>query len=118
MPRGYGTRHLGHDTRTGLINDLPRGLFGPQGLKPAFLLALNGTAEAVPCPKPFMGPVLKTFMRPVLRLCAINRDAANHGPQNLCVFQFLRWHREKVAVDQHKIRLHARRERSEFVLLV
>jgi hypothetical protein len=24
----------------------------PQGLKPAFLQAQNGTAEAVPCPKP------------------------------------------------------------------
>jgi hypothetical protein len=27
-------------------------LRGPQGLKPAFLQALNGTAEAVPYPKP------------------------------------------------------------------
>jgi hypothetical protein len=25
---------------------------GPQGLKPAFLLVLSGTAEAVPYPKP------------------------------------------------------------------
>jgi hypothetical protein len=30
----------------------------PQGLKPAFLMALIGTAEAVPFPKPFMRPVL------------------------------------------------------------
>ena len=28
------------------------GFPGPQGLKPAFLLARNGTAEAVPYPKP------------------------------------------------------------------
>ncbi len=28
----------------------------PQGLKPAFLLVLNGTAEAVPYPKPFVRP--------------------------------------------------------------
>jgi len=27
---------------------------GPQGLKPAFLAALSGTAEAVPFPKPFL----------------------------------------------------------------
>src|SRR5271166_6041943 len=35
-----------------------RGCPGPQGLKPAFLSALGGTAEAVPYPKPFMRPVL------------------------------------------------------------
>jgi hypothetical protein len=45
----------------GLINDssiLPVRISGPRGLKPAFLLALNGTAEAVPYPKPSMRPVL------------------------------------------------------------
>jgi hypothetical protein len=31
---------------------------GPQGLKPAFLAAPSGTAEAAPYPKPFMRPVL------------------------------------------------------------
>ncbi len=44
--------------RTGLINGFPIGLSVPQGLKPAFLLALDGTAKAVPYPKPFMRPVL------------------------------------------------------------
>jgi hypothetical protein len=29
----------------------------PQGLKPAFLVVLGGTAEAVPFPKPFLKPV-------------------------------------------------------------
>src|ERR1039458_6684900 len=45
-------------TRTGLIDNSPRGSSGPQGLKPASLLALGGTAEAVPIPKPFMRAVL------------------------------------------------------------
>jgi hypothetical protein len=44
--------------RTGLINSSVSRLSGPQGLKPAFLLAPNGTAEAVPYPKLFMRPVL------------------------------------------------------------
>jgi hypothetical protein len=30
---------------------------GPQGLKPAFFVALSGMAEAVPFPKPLMRPV-------------------------------------------------------------
>jgi hypothetical protein len=30
----------------------------PQGLKPAFLAVVSGTAEAVPYPEPFMRPVL------------------------------------------------------------
>src|SRR5208282_4581995 len=44
--------------RTGLINTSPGKRSGPQGLKPALLSVLNGTAEAVPYPKPFMRPVL------------------------------------------------------------
>jgi len=35
---------------TGFINGSPSRLPGPQELKPAFLLALNGTAKAVPYP--------------------------------------------------------------------
>jgi hypothetical protein len=50
--RGAGT------TRTGLISGSLRRLSGPQGLKPSILLAGSGTAEAVPCPNPFMRPVL------------------------------------------------------------
>ncbi len=34
------------------MNFLKMGGRGPQGLKPSFLLVLNGTAEAVPYPKP------------------------------------------------------------------
>ena len=45
-------------TTTGLINSSSGGVSGPQGLKPAFLLALGGTAEAVPYPDPFMRPLL------------------------------------------------------------
>jgi len=41
------------------------GISGPQGLKPVFLMALNGTAEAVPYPKPAV-PYPKPFMRRVL----------------------------------------------------
>jgi hypothetical protein len=44
--------------RTCLINSSQGRLPGPQGLKPALLLALSGTAEAVPYPKPFMRPAL------------------------------------------------------------
>lgn len=51
-------------------------------------------------------------------LCAINRDAAKHGPQNFGVFQFLGRIRENVTINQHQIRLHARCERSDFVLLI
>jgi hypothetical protein len=32
------------------MNTFETGRHGPQGLKPAFLLALDGTAEAVPYP--------------------------------------------------------------------
>jgi len=46
------------DIRTGLINGFPSRVSGPQGLKPAFLLAGSGTAKAVPFPKPFMRPVV------------------------------------------------------------
>jgi VWFA-related protein len=38
--------------RAGFINAFPLGRHVPQGLKPAFFQALNGTAEAVPYPKP------------------------------------------------------------------
>jgi hypothetical protein len=41
-----------NDSRVCFINPFQVGGRGPQGLKPAFLLALNGTAEAVPYPKP------------------------------------------------------------------
>ena len=37
----------------------------PQPVKPAFLAAANGTAEAVPHPKPFMRPVLSNFLHSV-----------------------------------------------------
>jgi hypothetical protein len=37
---------------TGLIGRSSGQLSSPQGLKPEFILALNGTAEAVPYPKP------------------------------------------------------------------
>src|SRR5450759_1898531 len=39
-------------SRVCFINPFQVGGRGPQGLKPAFLLVLNGTAEAVPYPKP------------------------------------------------------------------
>jgi subtilase family serine protease len=38
--------------RACFINPFQTGRRGPQGLKPAFFFALNGTAEAVPYPKP------------------------------------------------------------------
>ena len=38
--------------RVCFINTFQAGRRGPQGLKPAFFLAPNGTAEAVPYPKP------------------------------------------------------------------
>ena len=38
--------------RVCFINASPPGRLFPQGLKPAFFLGLNGTAEAVPYPKP------------------------------------------------------------------
>jgi hypothetical protein len=38
--------------RVCFINPFQVGRRDPQGLKPAFSLALNGTAEAVPYPKP------------------------------------------------------------------
>jgi VWFA-related protein len=38
--------------RGGFINAFPLGRHVPQGLKPVFCQALNGTAEAVPYPKP------------------------------------------------------------------
>ncbi|SPE32399.1 hypothetical protein SBA7_1210008 [Candidatus Sulfotelmatobacter sp. SbA7] len=41
-----------------MINVIQLGRHVPQGLKPALLLALGGTAEAVPFPKPSMKPVL------------------------------------------------------------
>src|ERR1039457_7287415 len=47
-----GTRALAELTRVCFINPFQVGRRGPQGLKPAFFLALNGTAEAVPYPKP------------------------------------------------------------------
>src|ERR1017187_1175489 len=47
-----GTRALAELTRVCFINPFQGGRCGPQGLKPAFFLALNGTAEAVPFPKP------------------------------------------------------------------
>ncbi|SPE43927.1 hypothetical protein SBA7_20012 [Candidatus Sulfotelmatobacter sp. SbA7] len=41
------------------IRDLNQGLpsTGPQGLKPVSSLALGGTTEVVPFPKPFVRPV-------------------------------------------------------------
>jgi len=39
-------------TRAGFINAFPLGRHVPQGLKPAFFRARNGTAQAVPYPKP------------------------------------------------------------------
>jgi hypothetical protein len=45
--------------RTGFMDNSPGKQPGPQGLKPALLSVLNGTAEAVPYPKPIMRPVLK-----------------------------------------------------------
>jgi hypothetical protein len=59
-------RRIGHwagccgqmEAETGLTNGFPSRLSGPQGLKPAFLLAGSGTAKAVPFPKPFMRPAL------------------------------------------------------------
>src|SRR5450759_4684775 len=39
-------------SRAGFINAFQLGRHVPQGLKPAFLQGLNGTAEAVPYPKP------------------------------------------------------------------
>jgi hypothetical protein len=42
----------------------------PQGLKPAFLAGLGGTAEAVPCPKPFRRPVLVTIVEVRVRASA------------------------------------------------
>src|SRR5208282_1206351 len=53
-----GVPALHSETRTDLINNSPGKRPGPQGLKPALLSVLNGTAEAVPYPKPFMRPVL------------------------------------------------------------
>jgi hypothetical protein len=38
--------------RTGFTDAFQLGEHFPQGLKPAFFHVLNGTAEAVPCPKP------------------------------------------------------------------
>jgi hypothetical protein len=38
--------------RVCFINPLRVGGYGPQGLKPAFFLDVNGTAEAVPYPRP------------------------------------------------------------------
>src|SRR5208282_472352 len=59
QPRAQG-QHPGGcgKTRIGLTNISPGGRYGPQGLEPALLSVLNGTAEAVPYPKPFMRPVL------------------------------------------------------------
>src|SRR5450759_4203720 len=50
--------------RTGFINASQPGRHIPQGLKPACLLALGGTAEAVPFPKPFMKPALLSLRFP------------------------------------------------------
>ncbi|MGD0791131.1 MAG: hypothetical protein ABR920_05105 [Terriglobales bacterium] len=47
-------------TRAGFINAFPLGRHVPQGLKPAFFRALNGTAEAVPYPKPIYETSSKT----------------------------------------------------------
>jgi hypothetical protein len=49
---GSGGRKATKDTRGGFINASQFERRVPQGLKPAFSRALNGTAEAVPCPKP------------------------------------------------------------------
>jgi hypothetical protein len=45
----------------------PSGQSGPQGLKPVFLSVLNGTAEAVPYPKPESKPRLKGRVRLIHR---------------------------------------------------
>src|ERR1019366_9149420 len=55
------------------INGSPSRLSGPQGLKPAFLSALNGTAEAVPYPK----PICETLFRAHLILFDL---AVGHDP--------------------------------------
>ncbi len=46
------TSPTGTETRACFKNTFQAGRRGPQGLKPAFFLAPNGTAEAVPYPKP------------------------------------------------------------------
>jgi hypothetical protein len=64
LQHGYlNKRHMNTSSRTsaisfqqvlsaGFINAFLYGRHVPQGLKPAFSQALNGTAEAVPHPKP------------------------------------------------------------------
>jgi hypothetical protein len=47
-------REIDSIARTGLIMVFPSGLSVPQGLKPAFLLTLDGTAKAVPFPNHFL----------------------------------------------------------------
>ena len=43
------------------INPFQAGRRGPQGLKPVFFFVLNGTAEAVPYPKPIYETRSKHF---------------------------------------------------------
>src|ERR1019366_4860781 len=49
--------------RAGFINAFQLGRHVPQGLKPAFFRALNGTAEAVPYPKPIHETSSTSFFR-------------------------------------------------------
>jgi hypothetical protein len=56
----------------------------PQGLKPAFLAALSGTAEAVPCPNLFMKPVLEdegcfSFEGTEILVAAVGLEPTTYG---------------------------------------
>jgi hypothetical protein len=59
------------ELRTGLINIFSGVRTGPQGLKPAYLAAPGGTAEAVPSHKPFMRRVLRAGNRQLGTGCCL-----------------------------------------------
>src|SRR5208337_4371037 len=63
------------EPRTGFINALQFGRHVPQGLKPAFFQVLNGTAEAVPYPK----PIYETSSRTLLAQTSIRPECARAG---------------------------------------
>src|ERR1019366_7079150 len=65
-------------TRACFINPFQAGRRGPQGLKPAFFFALNGTAEAVPYPRPIYETRSnkKTMIRQVLLLLLLGAPLA------------------------------------------